>query len=231
MTALAGLVPSPSLAQALVAIGSDADRAMIGTGAVEVTVTSSGDSVNDGMRLPFAEVREGDRKVATMTDENGASESPVASVRIVELDNTNETPEVVFNSFSGGAHCCAGGKVALKGPSGSWRQVDIGNFDGAGDFVEDVDGDGRSEFVTVDDAFLYAFDAYASSFAPLKILAVERGELKDVTREERFQATPPDLARGAVEGRARSVVRGQRRIPGGPPRHAPAPRRGPCRAG
>jgi hypothetical protein len=186
--ALLGLVPSPSFAQAQVSIGFDADRAMVGKGAVEVTVTSSGDSLNDGMRLPFAEVSEGDRKVATMTDENGASENPIASVRIVELDSTNETPEVVFNSFSGGAHCCAGIKVALKGTSGSWRQIDIGSFDGSGDFVEDVDGDGRSEFVTVDNAFLYTFDSYVGSFAPLKMLAVDRGELKDVTREERFQS-------------------------------------------
>jgi hypothetical protein len=186
--AFIGLSPSPSFAQAQVSIGFDADRAMVGKGAVEVTVTSSGDSLNDGMRLPFAEVSEGDRKVATLTDENGASENPIASVRIVELDSTNETPEVVFNSFSGGAHCCAGLKVALKGTSGSWRQVDIGSFDGSGDFVEDVDGDGRSEFVTVDNAFLNAFDSYAGSFSPLKILAVERGELKDVTREERFQS-------------------------------------------
>jgi hypothetical protein len=183
-----GLSPSPAFAQAQVSIGFDADRAMVGKGAVEVTVTSSGDNLNDGMRLPFAEVSEGDRKVATLTDENGASENPIASVRIVELDSTNETPEVVFNSFSGGAHCCAGVKVALKGASGSWRQVDIGSFDGSGDFVEDVDGDGRSEFVTVDNAFLYAFDSYAGSFAPLKILAVDSGELKDVTREERFQS-------------------------------------------
>lgn len=184
----AALAPLPARAQAQVSIGFDADRAMIGKGAVEVTLTSSGDSVNNGARLPFAEVSEGDRKVATMTDENGASENPIASARIVELDTSNETPEVVFTSFSGGAHCCANIKVALKGTSGSWRQVDIGNFDGTGDFVEDVDGDGRAEFVTVDNAFLYAFDSYAGSFAPLKILAVENGVLKDVTREDRFQA-------------------------------------------
>lgn len=106
---------------------------------------------------------------------------------IVEMDGSNATPEVVFSSYSGGAHCCTHVIVAAADGDGRWSAKAVGDWDGGGDYIEDADGDGTAELVVIDNAFLYAFDCYACSAAPLKILAVSRGAVRDVTREPRFR--------------------------------------------
>ena len=68
----------------------------------------------------------------------------------------------------------------------------IGDFDGDGDFLDDLDGDGLAEIVTVDNRFLYQFDCYACSAAPLVIYTVRGGKVIDVTTEPRFRAAHRD---------------------------------------
>jgi len=110
-----------------------------------------------------------------------------ADALIAEIDPDNRGKEVYFSSYTGGAHCCSQIVIATETPSG-WKAVDIGTFDGDGYYLRDVDGDGVAEIVTVDNRFLYAFDCYACSAAPLVIYSVKAGERIDATTEPRFQA-------------------------------------------
>jgi len=89
-------------------------------------------------------------------------------------DLTGEgTPDLVVQSFTGGAHCCFQTLVydlgvaltpVLRTPPSNC----LGKF-------EDVDRDGRREFVTCDDLFAYAYCPFAFSPMPKVVLAYERG--------------------------------------------------------
>ncbi|PLX36103.1 MAG: hypothetical protein C0606_15400 [Hyphomicrobiales bacterium] len=118
---------------------------------------------------------------------------------VIEVDAANDLPEVVFSSYSGGAHCCTKVVIATADRAGGWNSVDMGEWDGGGNYMEDADGDGRAEFVAADQNFLYAFDCYACSAAPVKILSVQAGKIVDVSREPRFQPKLKQWAK-ALEG-------------------------------
>jgi hypothetical protein len=55
------------------------------------------------------------------------------------------------------------------------------NFGDPGFRLKDLDGDGRPEWVTGDDAFAYTFTAYAFSGLPVQILRYSAGTFSDVT--------------------------------------------------
>lgn len=111
---------------------------------------------------------------------------PAADASIANIDPDNDYPEVYFTSFSGGAHCCTTVIVAEQlGPK--WVAVKVGEeFDGDGNFLDDLDGDGLAELAIPDGRFLYKFDCYACSSAPLRIMTVRGGKVVDVTGERRF---------------------------------------------
>jgi hypothetical protein len=114
---------------------------------------------------------------------------PFAAVRVAEMDRSNPYPEVAFTSFSGGAHCCTRLIVITSDAEGRvWRYTTVGDFDDGDDFLRDIDKDGRAEIVAHDDAFLYAFDCYACSVAPLKIYRVEKGAVIEATRDTRYRS-------------------------------------------
>jgi hypothetical protein len=105
-----------------------------------------------------------------------------------ELDPSNAQPEVVVSFYTGGAHCCSATSVLTANADGSsWSTVDVGEFDGGPLLATDLDGDGHYEFQTRDNAFLYAFACYACSEAPLEVLAIDNGAVKNVTSEPRFK--------------------------------------------
>ncbi len=114
-----------------------------------------------------------------------------AEASIAEIDPANAYPEVYFSSYSGGAHCCNSVAVATE-VDGEWVGVPIGEFDGDGDFLEDADGDGLAEIVTIDNRFLYAFDCYACSVGPLTVTTVRDGEAYDISADPRFLETHRD---------------------------------------
>ena len=98
-----------------------------------------------------------------------------------------QRPYVLFESYTGGAHCCNAVQVVIPEES-RLAVVDLGSWDG--DRIgrpEDVDGDGRVDFLFVDNAFLYAFASYAESFAPPQILNIVDGEPVDVSARPGFR--------------------------------------------
>ena len=144
---------------------------------------------DEPMRVPVVTVFAGDTNVATLKGEGSGFADPPVSVQIAELDGSNPYPEIVVSFYTGGAHCCSDTSVITASPDGSnWTIVALGEFDGEPLLATDVNGDGRYEFMIRDNAFLYAFACYACSEAPLNLLAIDNGNVKDVTREERFKS-------------------------------------------
>jgi hypothetical protein len=137
-------------------------------------------------------------------------DTPTAGASIVEIYPYNHYPEVYFSSFSGGIHCCWHVIVAEE-VCGKWVAVPIGDFDGEGHYLADLDGDGRAEIATVDNRFLYAFDCYACSAAPLVIMTVRSGKAIVVTTDPRFLAAHRDwlkLMEGDIDPTQRWTSRG-----------------------
>jgi hypothetical protein len=105
----------------------------------------------------------------------------MGTLELKDIDG-DAVPEAIVSTYSGGAHCCT--NFTIHG----WRQgqsitTETGLLDSDGGEFKDLDGDGRQEFWTVDNAFLYAFDSYAGSFAPTRIYHYKDGKLVDVTRK------------------------------------------------
>jgi hypothetical protein len=117
------------------------------------------------------------------------------AVAVVDLEGEGE-PEVVVDTYTGGAHCCTVSKIwRIDGGASSPSEHDWGNQVYR---LRDFDRDGRAEFRSADDRFSYAFGSYAVSRWPVQILHYRDGRMRDVTR--RFP------------GRVRSDMRAHRRL-------------------
>ena len=135
--------------------------------------------------IPILTVSVDGVKVAEATGTETDFNEPSAAASIAQIDPGNPLPEVYFTSYSGGAHCSTTIIVASQAGD-AWVTVPVGDFDGDGEYLADLDGDGFAEVATVDNRFLYQFDSYAASAAPLVIFTVREGEVVDVTSETRF---------------------------------------------
>jgi hypothetical protein len=96
---------------------------------------------------------------------------------------------VMWQAYTGGAHCCF--SVQLLLPDGPERGViSLGDYDMEMmiGIPTDIDGDGRTDFVFRDDAFLYGFASFAGSFALPQIWNVEGGRAVDVSAAPRYRA-------------------------------------------
>ena len=161
----------------------------ISQGAVKVVLSYTEQTGEDGetMRAPLVTVFAGGKEVAKLQGEDVGFADPPVSAQIAELDPSNAQPEVVVSFYTGGAHCCSDTSVITASADGStWTTVEVGEFDGGPLLATDLDGDGRYEFQTRDNAFLYAFACYACSEAPLQVLAIDNGAVKNVSSEPRF---------------------------------------------
>ena len=114
----------------------------------------------------------------------GDAEYP-ASLR--RLDPSSAAPQIVFTSYTRGAHCCTVTKIATQ-MAGAWRIVDGKMLDGGGYAFEDIDQDGVYELVNADNRFYYAFAPYASSRTPIEISSLVGGRLVDVSGAGRFRS-------------------------------------------
>lgn len=141
-----------------------------------------------GFPVPVLTVTVQGTKVATVEGTESQPDSASFLAQVVEMDPSNAYPEIVFSSYTGGAHCCSQTWIVSAGRDGkSWKMIDAGLFDGGPLAANDVDGDGRFELVTRDNRFLYAFGCYACSAAPLQILRVEKGTIVDASAEQSYR--------------------------------------------
>jgi len=83
-------------------------------------------------------------------------------------------PDVIVETFTGGAHCCFSTLVYDLGPTLT-RVLETPQSNCGGRF-EDLDGDSVFEFVTCDDLFAYAYCPYAASPAVQVILQYDPGQ-------------------------------------------------------
>ncbi len=151
----------------------------------------------------------GPRVVATLQGPSAGVSDPPVSIQIAELDPNNPYPEVVVSFFTGGAHCCSSTRVVTSNTDGSdWSTLDVGEFDGGPMLAVDLDKDGTYEFETRDNAFLYAFACYACSQAPLQLLAIEDGKIKDVSAAERFRPAHAAWLKNMIVGVPEQEVNG-----------------------
>ena len=82
----------------------------------------------------------------------------------------------------------SGRTVLTSDKSGQhWQKVSLGPFNGSTQGAEDIDKDGRDEFVTVDNRFLYQFASYAGSAAPAQIWQLTGNQFINVSYEPKFK--------------------------------------------
>ncbi len=101
---------------------------------------------------------------------------------VAKLSAQSPLPQVVITNYTGGAHCCTNTWILSRDTEqAAWSKTRVENLDGDGYWYEDVDGDGALEMLNVDNRFLYAFDSYADSVAPIKIAKFQNGRIEDVS--------------------------------------------------
>ena len=143
--------------------------------------------VDDGLNAARMRVSTADG-VSTELTGQALSWVARADFAVVQLDAKVPQRQVLFSSFSGGAHCCTS-LTLLEVEDGAWRATDLGQWDGDTPALpQDVDGDGVKEFLFVDQSFLYAFDSYAGSWAPTVVMTVSDGRVRDVSAQSRFRS-------------------------------------------
>ncbi len=176
---------------------ADLDKAgtkTIASGALKVTLSAV--KTADGLKPRVIGMIDGAK--AFEIDGEAAGDLVSAHARILRLDDTPQ-PQVLFSWFTGGAHCCAATRIATQ-VGGAWKIVETGDRDGDEAFTPIKDGD-RFALAAIDNAFLYAFDSYADSYAPDQYYALRGEKLVDVTREPRFV---PEL-RATLKSQERSA--------------------------
>ncbi|HUU24786.1 MAG TPA: hypothetical protein VMW68_04390 [Methyloceanibacter sp.] len=169
---------------------SDEDQTPETAQAPDPDQPADGDALGGGAETETAveAIPAGPRIVATLKGPSAGLSDPPVSIQIADLDPTNAYPEVVVSFFTGGAHCCSVTSIITSNADGSeWTTVEVGEFDGGPMTAIDLDGDGTYEFETRDNAFLYPFACYACSEAPLRVLALQDGAMKDVSADPRFK--------------------------------------------
>ncbi len=110
-----------------------------------------------------------------------ATAAMFAGIDLIDLDQSG-TPEVVVQTYTGGAHCCMA-YTTYAWQDDQFTPIYFTYLDGGGGEFKDLNGDGRMEFVTLDNAFFYSFSSYAGSYPPSLVLTYEHGEYRDATPE------------------------------------------------
>lgn len=155
------------------------------SGAVKVSVSyeKQEDFANDSNNLRYQIFYNGISQVASSNYTRYS-----AGVSLKDLDG-NGIVDVVIKTFSGGAHCCTNFSIYSR-HNNQFVKTETGLLDGEGGSFEDLNGDGKLEFVTYDNSFLYTFSSYAGSFAPSLIYAFKNGKFENVTRSYTKQLKP-----------------------------------------
>jgi hypothetical protein len=104
--------------------------------------------------------------------------------------NGDGNPEVVIETYTGGAHCCFGTQVYSLGETPKLI-LDKPRSNAGGQF-QDLDGDRIYEFVTYDDIFTYEYCPYVSSPFVKVIMAYDE-------EEERYLPASPHFVEEYAE--------------------------------
>jgi serine protease Do len=148
---------------------------------VEVSVGPSSDDASVDGPSQVVGKRNGAEvfRFALGTDEMGASGSEAG---FVKLDPTSDEAQLIVTRYTGGTHCCTEYWFVTKPSlSSGYVLIDGNALDGGGYSFRDLDGDGAMELINADNRFLYAFDSYAASYAPLQVAQLRGTSVSDVT--------------------------------------------------
>lgn len=136
-------------------------------------------------RVPVFSGREAGKPIFSVRLDDATDWKSVAEVR--HLDPATGQPQIILSAYTGGAHCCTETRIVTQTANG-WQLVDAGEMDGDAPYsFVDLDGDGGSELISVDNRFLYAFDCYACSYAPTVIQKLAGTGIRTVTRDPRYR--------------------------------------------
>jgi hypothetical protein len=102
------------------------------------------------------------------------------SVRALPLDADPE-PEVIFDLFTGGAHCCLYSLIYRFDPATNSYTALRHDWFNAAYVLFDPEADGIPEFRTRDDRFAYKYASYAGSQYPVQVWRYAGGQMLDVT--------------------------------------------------
>jgi hypothetical protein len=208
--AAAALAAAALGAFAPAALGNDAGAITHTAGSVTATV--AWDKAEFGISNPrLSVVRAGvryDLTIGDICDEgcilvaDDADTDPATSMlKVADLDGDGE-PEVLLDTFSGGAHCCLTARLLTFNGTG-YTPKDMGYGD-VGYQLKDADGDGRLELVGQDPRFSAVFTAFAASGFPPSVFHVDKGAFVDVT------ATFPMLIRADAARRLKALRKAKR---------------------
>lgn len=174
-------IASSALAQDSAEINEKTNSAVAIVGDVEVTLEYRARLKDLDNADAVVELRVGGKLVKTATIDKKNPGRHGATARIAELDGSNDTPEIVLTRSSAGPDCCTRVEVWEKDMKGRWKTIFIEVATIGNHSVEDVDGDGRFEILSHDSEFSFKFGPRARG--PYKILALDKGKIKNVTRE------------------------------------------------
>lgn len=117
---------------------------------------------------------------SVFTDLGGPNTDGSAKFGVFRLDSGVKTPQIVFTSFTGGAHCCV--RVDILSYDGlRWRRIEAGASNGGLLSLYEKHGDAAPALVFGDDRFVYAFASYAESRQPIRVFSFRAGRLIDVS--------------------------------------------------
>lgn len=182
--ALLAILAGPSLASA-----NDAGSVTRTVGGV--TATLEWDKADYGVANPrLAVTRAGLRYDLTIADiceegcilvpDDATTKAEASTLKVADLDGDDE-PEVLVDTFSGGAHCCLTARLLTWDGTG-YQPKDL-SYGDVGYQLKDLDGDGRLELAGQDPVFSSAFTAFAASAFPPLVLHVSKGKVVDDTKQ------------------------------------------------
>ncbi len=157
--------PTPSATLVPIPPGYAVEQeATVGTYRIRVWRNTAADS------LPFDAIAE--------IEGDGSALARVALVTNVDVSGRDVTgdghPDLVIETYSGGAHCCWSTIIYDLGPT--LTEVLRSRPSNCGGVLRDLDGDGVLEFETCDDVFAYVYCPYAMSPSVRAVLRYQPGQ-------------------------------------------------------
>lgn len=159
-------------------------------GPLAIEVTFKKDGPPDALLYvsPLLSLSVKGKRMITVEGAESIPDNPIFLVQIAEMDRSNPYAEVIFSTYTGGAHCCSVTHVLTSSIDGkTWTDIEVGVFDGGPLKVSDLDGNGVFEFSMRDNAFLYTFGCYACSASPFKVLRLKDGKFINASTDPAYR--------------------------------------------